>query len=300
MARRAPHPAVSAGLAFALALGLSPAAASAAEAAPLALTRPDAGTARPAVPYRMAALGDSITRGYNSCGWFFDCVRRSWATGSYGGIDSHYLRLRARNGALAAHNNAVTGAKVAMLAGQADAAVSQRAEYVTILIGANDACTSTVAGMTSVAAYEARFRAGMQTLRDGLPSARIFVSSIPDLRWLWRAGRDNRAARAAWSRLRVCQSMLTDPISTDIEDVERRRDVRRRVIAYNEVMGRVCAQDARCRFDDGAVFSHPFTLDQVSRWDYFHPNARGQATLARVTYAKSFWSAAALARRRDA
>ena len=34
--------------------------------------------------------------------------------------------------------------------GQATAAVSRGAQYVTILIGANDACTSSEASMTSV------------------------------------------------------------------------------------------------------------------------------------------------------
>jgi lysophospholipase L1-like esterase len=233
----------------------------------------------------MAALGDSITRAFNSCGWFADCVDRSWATGSDAGVGSQYLRLRERNGSLVAYNDAVTGAKVAALAGQADQAVAQRAGYVTILIGANDACASTEAGMTPVADYEDRFRAAMRTLRDGLPEASVFVSSIPDLRRLWRIGKDSRAARTAWAAFGICRSMLARPTSTAAADAARRKRVRGRVIAYNRVMARVCEQDARCRFDGDAVFSHPFTLRQVSKWDYFHPNAGGQAMLAQVTYA---------------
>jgi hypothetical protein len=36
------------------------------------------------------------------------------------------------------------------------------------------------------------------------------------------------------------------------------------------------------------VFNYPFTLSQVSAWDYFHPNTSGQATLARISYAAGF------------
>jgi hypothetical protein len=36
------------------------------------------------------------------------------------------------------------------------------------------------------------------------------------------------------------------------------------------------------------VFNFPFTLDQVSGWDYFHPNTTGQRMLAQVTYQAGF------------
>src|SRR5687768_10232023 len=40
-------------------------------------------------PTKMAALGDSITRGFNACGWYVDCPSRSWSTGSYSTVNSH-------------------------------------------------------------------------------------------------------------------------------------------------------------------------------------------------------------------
>lgn len=232
----------------------------------------------------MASLGDSITRGFNSCGWYVDCTSRSWSTGSSSSVNSHYLRLRAQNGSLVAYNDAVSGAKISALAGQAASAVSQNAGYVTILMGANDACTSTEAAMTSVADYESRLRAAMGTLQTGVPSALIFVASIPDIKRLWQVGSASSSARAAWSLFGTCQSMLANPTSTAAADVARRDRVRQRVIAFNEVLGRVCAEYATCKFDGNAVFSYPFALSQVSTWDYFHPNTSGQAVLARVTY----------------
>jgi hypothetical protein len=43
-----------------------------------------------------------------------------------------------------------------------------------------------------------------------------------------------------------------------------------------------------CRFDEGAVFEDPFTPEDVSRRDYFHPSPEGQRGLADVTWAATF------------
>jgi lysophospholipase L1-like esterase len=252
------------------------------------------------VPARMSALGDSITRGFNACGWYVDCESRSWSGGSETAVRSHYARLKLRNHSLVVHNNAVSRAKVAALEGQARSAVAQRADYVTILIGANDACASSEPAMTSVADFESRFRAAMSTLRVGVPNALIFVSSIPDVKRLWQVGKDDAVARVAWTLFGVCRSMLFHPASTAAADMDRRDRVRRRVIAYNHVLADVCAEHPRCGFDRNAVFSYRFTLSQVSRWDFFHPNGSGQAALARITFHAGFWSRAGSRRARTA
>jgi lysophospholipase L1-like esterase len=242
------------------------------------------------VPVRMVALGDSITRGFNACGWYVDCTSRSWAAGSEAAIRSHYSRLKARNDSLVVYNDAARGARVAALDTQARSAVEQRADYVTILIGANDACTSSEQTMTSVAGFETRFRSAMETLREGVPHARVFVASIPDLKRLWDVGRDDAGTRLRWTLFGTCRSMLFKPDSTATADEERRNRVRARVIAFNRVLSNVCAEYPQCRFDGNVVFNYRFRLSQVSRWDHFHPNADGQAALARLTYPMSFWT----------
>ena len=247
---------------------------------------PVSATPEPRAPSSIAALGDSITQGFNACGWYLSCPSRSWSTGTHDAVNSHYARILAANPDISGnrYNNSRNGAKVSDLERQAQLAVSQRAEYVTILIGANDACTSTESGMTSVAAFEARFRTAMQTLDNGLNRSSIFVASIPDIKRLWEVGKDSFAARTAWYLGSTCQSMLANPRSTATADVERRDRVQQRVIDYNAVLAEVCGEYRRCRFDGNAVFSYRFTLNQVSQWDYFHPNTAGQAILAEVTY----------------
>ncbi|GAA4565967.1 GDSL-type esterase/lipase family protein [Planotetraspora kaengkrachanensis] len=251
-------------------------------------------TSRQAMPRVMAALGDSISSGFNACGWYVSCTSRSWAAGDYSGVDSHYLRLLAVSPALRGHNLnfAVPGATSAELAAQARQAAAAGAEYVTILIGAQDACQDSEAAMTPVATYRQRIDAALAVLRP--TGAHVFVASVPDLKRLWSVGRTSKWARAFWAIGRICPSMLANAGSADRRDEARRDRVRARVMAYNEQLRQACAlYGTACRYDGGAVFSYPFTLNHLSAWDYFHPNADGQRALAGITYNAGLVPAAA-------
>jgi lysophospholipase L1-like esterase len=242
-------------------------------------------------PDSMASMGDSITRGFNACGFFVDCTSRSFSTGSSGSVNSHYLRIRAVNPEINGNNinHARSGARADAMPGQAAAVVSSGVDYVTMLIGANDACTSSEASMTPVAEFRADIDAALATLKAGLAQARVLVISIPDIQRLWQVGRGSLLARSAWSLLNVCQSMLDNPTSNAAADVARRDRVRQRVVDYNSQLAAACAAyGPNCRFDGNAVFNTPFTLSQVSRWDYFHPNTTGQRVLAEISYQAGF------------
>lgn len=247
------------------------------------------------VPSSMASLGDSITRAFNACGWYVDCTSRSWSTG--GGsdaVDSHYERLRSLDSTMsAAYNDARTGAKVADLPAQAQSARNQGAGYVTVLIGANDACTSSESTMTSVATFQSHVAAALTTLDPDERGIHISISSIPDIHRLWEIGKDSGSARAAWSGFDICQSMLANPQSTAQADVDRRQRVRQRVVDFNDALEAECAVYTNCRFDGGAVFGYQFQFSQMSGWDYFHPNESGQAVLAEVSWNAGYdWAAA--------
>lgn len=267
------------------------AAVAASTCAALALTVTPA-WAQEELPDSMAALGNSITRGFDSCGFYVDCPFRSWATGGSPKVDSHYLRLLHRNHDIIFdnHNDAVSGATIADLADQAREAAGEGADYVTVLMGANDACASTVAGMTSVAAFREHLAEGLAVLEEGLPDAEVFVASIPDIYQLWKVAKSEEEARGVWELADICQSMLDDPLSTDPADVQRRQTVRQRVIAYNEALAQACAAYAgNCRYG-GAVFQYDFALRHISKWDYFHPSTAGQRVLAEITWEAGFYS----------
>jgi lysophospholipase L1-like esterase len=234
---------------------------------------PKTSSDRPLMPGAMAALGDSITRAFAACGQGGDCVEMSWATGTAGHLDSHAQRLDIADSD-SGQNFAVSGARVAGLASQVEAAVRVRPDYLTVLIGANDACARDEAGMTSVLEYRNAFEAALDTLVQGLPDARILVVSVPDLRRLWELGKDRPEVRRVWESSGVCQSMLADPTDPSAAAQARRDRVRARIQAYNDAMASACARHApQCRDDGNTVFDYRFDLDDVSTLDYWHPSS---------------------------
>ncbi len=244
----------------------------------------------PAQITRMAALGDSITQAAMTCSSLTSCPSNSWSTGSATAVNSHFLRLRAAGAtALVTNNDAVSGASSAALPAQAQAAVAQAAQYVTIEIGANDACTRTVAGMTLTTTFKANVQAALAALAASPASPEIFVASIPSLQRLYDLNKSSISARLAWALLGTCQSMLANPSSTRAADVQRRTAVQQRVNEFNQALSEACAATAKCRFDGFAVANYAFAKSDVSTRDYFHPSLSGQATLAALTWPKTQW-----------
>ena len=241
-----------------------------------------------AIPNSMSAIGDSITKGFNACGFYVDCPTHSWSAGTTN--NSHYQRILAKNGSISGKNfnDSVTGADSADLATQATAVTNRHVDYVTVLMGANDACTSSEATMTDVATFGSRYSAALSQLANGTPGIRILAVSIPDIKRLWSIGKDSASARTAWNTYNICQSMLANPTSTLQADVDRRNRVQQRVIDYNVQIANACTATPHCKFDGNAVFNYQFVLSQVSGWDYFHPNDSGQQVLAEQTWRNGF------------
>src|ERR687898_815943 len=218
--------------------------------------------ASPPLPSSMAAIGDSITRAYDVCCAYGDHPGQSWSTGStsYDGIASHYERIKRLNPAIAGrgYNDAVSGAKMAAAPSQATQAVSQGARYVTILLGANDLCTSSVSTMTSTTTFRAQFSQAMAILMAQNRKPYVFVSSIPNIYQLWQVLHTNSLARWVWATAKICQSMLA---ATNTET--QRQQVVDREKAFNQILADVCAQYSRCRWDNKAVYNYRFSAGQV-------------------------------------
>lgn len=241
-------------------------------------------------PNSITALGDSITTAYDST-VLGNNFANSWSTGTNPLVNSMYLRIFVLHPTIQGHatNLAVSGTKMVDLKGQASQ-VGRKVEFVTILMGANDVCTSSVASMTSVTTFRSQFDAALRTLTKRAPKARVYVLSIPDIYNLWYILKDNSSARTAWSLFSICQSMLANPLSTAQADIDRRAAVRQRNIDFNTQLQQVCALYPQCSFDNNTVFNTAFVTSDVSTIDYFHPSLSGQAKLADVA-----WNASTLA-----
>ncbi|GLX24075.1 MULTISPECIES: SGNH/GDSL hydrolase family protein [Streptomyces] len=235
-------------------------------------------------PASVAAVGDSITRGFDACSVLADCPEVSWATGSDPAVRSLAARLLGDAEVPArSWNYAVTGSRMADLPGQVATAAQHKPGLVTVMVGSNDACRPTPSSMTPVAEFRAGFERALKDLRAASPESQVYVSSVPDLQRLWQQGKDDPLVRQIW-KLGICQSMLAEPLSAEPGATARREKVRARVVEYNEVLREVCAADALCRYDGGAVFQYPFGADQLSHWDWFHPGRDGQARLAELAH----------------
>jgi len=284
----------------------------------LAIGVSSASAAQP--PKVMASLGDSITQAFNAPN-FGDNPANSWATGDNPAVNSQLMRIQARNPNRDAvgYNDSVSGARMANAPAQAANAVAQGADYVTIEMGGNDACRPTIAQQTPTATYRAQFQETIDTIRSGLPKAYIFVASIPNINNLHAIFTNpvDLNALTRWSVFNVCQALLANPTSTAPADVQRRADFQAQVVAYNEVLADVCGAvgQNRCKYDGGAGFNTSFSTSDVanvtntnglnafpfnvlpifgpgnanSTADYFHPSLAGQAKIADVTWASSYW-----------
>lgn len=256
---------------FAAMLGLSPAAA-----------------ASLPFPNSMASTGDSITRAFDSnpdC-LFKDCPQYSWSTGDSSLVLSQYRRLLALNPGISGQNYSLakTGAKVADLPSQLAYSGYFKADYVTVLIGANDLCTSSAATMTPTATFLNNFYTALSYYFYYNPGGHVFVSSIPDILQLWTTMHTNQNALNAWALFKICQSML----SASNTDVDRQAVVQQEAVD-NYILANVCAVFPNCRWDNYATYVFKFPAADVSTIDYFHPNLLGQNDLAAVSWKASSW-----------
>jgi len=246
--------------------------------------------ATPALPNSMASTGDSITRAFDMSLWpwcfLTDCPSYSWSTGGNTSVSSQYRRILARNPAIAGHafNDAKTGANMSALDGQLSTAAGQGVQYVTILMGANDLCTSTIAAMTQTATFQSEFEQALTDFSSKDAGADIYVSSLPDIYQLWNVLRTNSSAQSAWKNYNICQSML----STANTEANRQTVVAQEA-ADNQALATVCGQVAKCRWDNYAGYNFKFPASDVSTFDYFHPNLQGQNAVAATTWSASFW-----------
>lgn len=234
-------------------------------------------------PASVAAVGDSITRGFDACSLLSDCTRVSWATGSDPAVQSLARRLIDGNPRHHSWNDAVSGSVMADLPAQMTRAARHDPQLVTVLAGANDACRPTAAQMTPPADFRADFRRALHTLREAHPRTQVYVASVPDLLRLWSQGHADPWGERVWG-LGICQSMLRDPKSMTEAAKDRRQEVYGRVLAYNTALRDECAKILRCRYDGGAVFRYRFTTTELSHWDRFHPSRAGQHKLAELAY----------------
>jgi lysophospholipase L1-like esterase len=219
-----------------------------------------------------------------------------YASSGHTNVRSHNQRITRKFGARRRANimAAEQGADSGDLLEQARIAVQQKADYVTILMGANDVCADDFSDIPTDAEFEANVREGFRKLKRGLrDGATIYTLGIIDIYKLWQLGDDLTAfgtldCELIWETttqgIFPCGTML----SPDNDEDDRQR-TRNRIIAFNDILRRVAAEmnadDPRHYWDYSDVtFRLDYTEEDVSEFDCFHPSAEGQRRLAAATW----------------
>ena len=266
--------AVTAGIATAVLLGMSP------SAGPAGGVR----TVAPAYPSSIAVIGHSFATGEGVAGPRAFRLRNSWITGDVPAIQSLYSRILARNPAIRGNkfNLAVNGADVASMLAQARKAITIKPAPGLVVVEGMDNDIS--CDTTSHRPFQVAFARVLEVLATGLPDARIFVTS--------QFGSTPSYITSLTLKQRVNQRLRISPASGPCAYLDARGAAIPEGVAYLEgvihryeaAVANACKAIATCRSDGGAFGRIVYRPEHVS-WDLIHLAAPGQAKSAAVAWA---------------
>ncbi len=171
----------------------------------------------------------------------------------------------------------MNGARVrGLLEEQLPKTLAQAPEYVTILIGNNDACHG-----TPIDEFEDDYRYVVEQLTTNLPDTKILLVSTPDIARLKDIVGGKFYCRFIWKTFNVCPKLFGQ--GADIEEFKQS------VIYINNVIRQI-ADDFGDNVRFVSVYEYEFRPYQVSNLDCFHPSTYGQARLAQLTWEGGFYS----------
>jgi lysophospholipase L1-like esterase len=225
---------------------------------------------------KMAALGDSISRGFDITAIAQDDLSDNWTTGT-GLPNSVANRLSAAvapNYQVAVNNYAISGETVlgsaSLFASQAGLVSSHGNDVVTVEIGANDVCNGLVAGTGATALRDHMISVLNLLVSSPHPPTVIALVSIPHIYSLTQipALSSSAICQAAWQLL--CPNLQIGQSAFEAQ-----------WMAANQAL-----QDAAALvggpviYDGGTISATNFALADVSSIDCFHPSVAGQAKIA--------------------
>jgi lysophospholipase L1-like esterase len=255
-------------------------------------------------PLRLYSIGDSITRAFDA--WFIaDNLAVSWSNGYHGfwedllgvpNVNAHNQRISAKYGSGGRRNvmEAENGADWGDALGQASGVVGEQPTYVTIMLGGNDVCQDSIADLPTDAEIRSQVQGTLDFLDQQLPAgATVMVIGIPDIKRLYDVALDEKGVlgidcEAIWLTTALgfpCGSML----SPDNEEADRLY-VQGRNFAYNDIVSlevaRKAASSTRVHYHFLDAESVPFTGDDISSIDCFHPSDEGEELISALSWAQ--------------
>jgi len=174
-------------------------------------------------------------------------------------------------------------------------------DYVTLMIGPNDACAETTAEMVSTNAYYSNVSRAVDEMLARSADTKIVVGSIPNIESLRSVAKDARlywgvSCETLWEKVKLC------PTLTTLSDPYERAIVGERIRDYNNALHDI-VESRRAAFGDrirfaAETYQQDFSANDLSI-DCFHPNRHGQALLAEVTWQAGWWAKAWAKKQRE-
>ena len=250
----------------------------------------------------LRALRFVATKEFNS----IESRKLSWASGydTRRRVESHAFRLSQIQNLrkqLPTFNASVTGAESENVLADQVARMNEWSkknikkefpDYVTLMIGPNDACADTVAEMVSTEKFYSNVSRSIDELLARSPDTKIVVGSIPNIETLRNVAKDSRvywgfSCEKLWEKANLC------PTLTTLSDPYERAIVTARIKDYNNALEEI-VESHREEFGDRIrfapkTFKEEFTANDLSI-DCFHPNQAGQARIANATWDASWWT----------
>ena len=237
----------------------------------------------------VAALGDSITAGFNTATLLQNNFAVSWSTGDRLAPlnGSHYQRLQQvfynTTVNVRAINFAITGSKVITSPESGLKVQAQRMSsalnddefnYVTLLMGGNDICNTGRDLDNFSQAFENHLKAATGIL---LPKADLVLfSSLPDIDGALNGLTCNLGDEAFQIIMgQVCPNVLNFS----------RAELRDYVQAVNDAFASVASlYPKKIIFDNHKLYDLPVTQEGVSPIDCFHPSPTGQKAISEALW----------------
>ncbi|MCB9229628.1 MAG: SGNH/GDSL hydrolase family protein [Deltaproteobacteria bacterium] len=239
----------------------------------------------------MGSLGDSISTAVNSTGIGAKTMH-SWSTGygKDGLVRSHFLRLHQLfpDRDIIAHNVAQGGATSFQLHHQVKEVNQFSPDYVTILIGGNDACVwDEEKRSNQIASYEKNVKEAISSLVKRNDQIKILLLPIPDMLALWELSTNTESKRKTcqvwWNFYQFCPSLLKSDVTADM-----RIAFQSRVDEANLALQRVADSFPQHVLFDLSLSESRFEDHHISKKDCFHPSGEGQNLIAELSW-KSGW-----------
>lgn len=234
-------------------------------------------------PFIIGALGDSITTGFDSYHLLSE-PSGSWSTGwgKFEDFESHKMKLeKLLEKPVVAFNMAIPGVTSRMLDFETKRLLkkAKAPDYVTILIGANDACHWKDNSKKNQDKYKANVASSVAKLTLANPKVKILLVPVPNMNRLWELGKDNKKCLAVWRGLNMC-----DPLFGRNVTDEEREHFSDRIKGINSSLKEISEKYPTNVAYYDFLTEIEFDEEYISKIDCFHPSPYGQKMIADVTF----------------